>query len=614
MMTLRAPATATIVTATLMALAPTSQSAAQDVYEGHGFAMHGDVKYGADFTHFDYVNPDAPKGGDVTLAREGTFDNLNFLTTSGVIEAGIGMTLDTLMVSSADEPFTMYCLICETIRVPDARDWVEFDLNPNARFHDGSPITVADVVFSFETFVSQNPRYQFYYEDVEQLTAVDDDTVRFDFKRPNAEMPLILGQVIIVSEAAWADRNTDAITLQPYLTSGPYQVADVSAGQSITFSRVEDYWAADHPTQIGRNNFGTVTFDYYRDATVAFEAFRAGEYDFRAERIAKQWATGYDFAEVAAGVVIKAEIVDGLPDPMQGWYYNLRRPVFRDPIVREALTYAFDFEWTNANIFNDLYARSRSFFGGSELEATGLPSEAELALLEPWRDVVPERVFTTQYDPPSTEGSSLRENLRTAVTLLRDDGWAIEDGVLTKAGQQLSFEIMLRNDPSSERILLPFVENLERIGVDVTLRRVDTSQFVERRRNFDFDMLTIPLAQSLSPGNEQIGFWGSTAADLPDSSNYTGIADPAIDAMIDHVVTAESREDLVTATRALDRLLQWNHIVIPQYHAPVNFIAFWDKFGHPPLEESPLRGFQFMTWWIDAEKAASLEERRAAAR
>lgn len=603
------PALAAVLTASL-----TLPLAAQEVFEGHGFAMHGDVKYAPDFTHFDYVNPDAPKGGTLTMHAEGSFDNLNFLTASGTAPVAYGLTLDTLMVSSADEPFTMYCLICSTIRVPAARDWVEFDIDPAARFHDGSPITPEDVIFTFETWTSQIPRQRFYYNDVESVAAVDADTVRFDFVRSNPEMPLILGQLPIVAKAGWESRDTDAITMEPYLTSGPYRFGRINPGQSVAVERVEDYWAADHPTRRGTNNFDRVIYDYYRDATVAHEAFLAGEYDLRSERIAKQWATGYDVPEVEAGVIVMAMPEDGLPDPMQGWYYNLRQPQFQDPVVREALAYAFDFEWTNANLFNGLYTRSRSFFGGSDLEATGLPSPAELELLEPWRGQIPERVFTETYEPPSTEGSSIRANLRTAAILLDEAGWTLENGVRTKDGVALEFDILLRIDSTSERIVLPFVENLNRIGAKADLLRVDPSAFVERVRNFEFDMVTLPIGQSLSPGNEQISYWGSEAADEPDSANYTGIADPAIDAVIDRLVTAETREELETATQALDRLLQWNFVTVPQYHNPVSFLAYWDKFGHPPFDPPVMRGLPLMSWWYDADKAATLDQRRAAAR
>ncbi|MEZ5668160.1 MAG: extracellular solute-binding protein [Alphaproteobacteria bacterium] len=609
----RAPVPATIVTAILLALPATAPALGQDVYEGHAFAMHGDVKYAPDFAHFDYVNPDAPKGGSIKIGARGTFDSLNPVPIAGSPVAGTAYLLDGLMTSSADEPFTEYCLICETIRVPADRGWVEFDLNPAARFSDGSPITVDDVIWSFEAWTTYNPQQQFYYADVASVSQVGERTVRFDFStNENKELPLILGQLPIMPKAYWTaeGRDISRVTLQPWVGSGAYVFGQIDPGRRAVLQRNPDYWAANHPVNVGQYNFDQIILEYYGDEDVMFEAFKGGELDYRVENSSKNWATGYNIVEVTGGVIVREEPTDGLAEPYQGLFFNMRRPQFQDRRVREALILAFDFEWTNENLFYGLYARTDSFFESSELEATGLPSAEELAILEPYRDQLPAEVFEADYEAPTTADGGLRANLRRAVGLLEEAGYTMVDGVRTneQTGVKLEMEILLVS-PAFERIMLPYAANLERLGVRASVRTVDTSQYQERIENFNFDATTDVIAQSLSPGNEQRAYWGSAAADQPGSSNVMGLKNPAIDALIQLVISAPDRESLVTRTHALDRALIWQMFAMPEWHNPVNWVAFWDKFDHPRPAEEPMQGVPFTAWWYDADKAATLQQR-----
>lgn len=621
MMSHRVPTVLPIVTAALLAL-PTAQAQdtdAAEVFEGHAFAMHGDIKHPEDFTHFDYVNPDAPKGGSIKIGARGNFDTLNPVPIQGTLVGGLGYALDSLMVSSADEPFTMYCLICETIRVPADRSWVEFDLDENARFSDGEPITVDDVIWSFENWTEYSPQQRFYYADVSEVTQVGDRTVRFDFStNENQELPLILGQLMILPKHYWtADgRDISKITLEPWIGSGPYTIARVDPGQRIMFERNPDYWAVDHPAVVGQYNFDSIILEYYSDENVLFEAFRGGELDYRVENSSKNWATGYNIPEVEAGVLIQEELDDATAEPFQGLFFNLRRPQFQDRRVREALILAFDFEWTNENLFYGLYSRTNSFFQGSELEAMGPPTPEELELLEPLRDNLQPEVFEAKYEAPTTaQEGGLRANLRRAVELLEEAGYRMVDGVRTheETGQTLEMEILLVS-PTFERIMLPYADNLARLGVQASVRTVDSSQYVERLDNFDFDATTDLIAQSLSPGNEQREYWSSEAAEVPGSRNTMGLQNPAIDELIRLVIAAPDREALVTRSRALDRALTWEMFAMPEWYNPVSWVAYWDKYDHPRPVEMPMRGLPFTTWWYDEERAATLAERRAAAR
>ncbi len=580
---------------------------------GHGIAMHGDLKYPADFRHFDYVNPDAPKGGRVKQATTGTFDSFNPFIVRGNPAAGISLIYDTLMTSSADEPFSEYGLLVEKVEMPEDRSRVAFTLRPEARWHDGQPVTPEDVIFSFETLRTKGqPFYRAYYGNVDTVRKTGPRTVEFTFKPgENRELPLILGQIPVLPKHWWEGKEFDSTSLEPPLGSGPYKIKSFEPGRRIVYERVKDYWGRDLPVNVGRYNFDEIEIDYYRDDTVELEAFKAGEYDFRVESSAKNWATSYDTPALRSGLMRKEEIPHRRPAGMQGFAFNTRRPMFQDPRVREALNYAFDFEWSNKNLFHDQYTRTRSYFDNSELAATGAPTPAELAILEPYRGKVPGEVFTRAYEPPKTDGSGdNRQNLRRAAELLAEAGWKVDPKTrkLTNAdGQVMEFTILLVT-PLFERIALPYVKNLERLGIKAHVRTVDTAQYRRLLDEFDYDVIVANWPQSLSPGNEQRSFWSSEYADRQGSQNYLGIKDPVVDELVEAVIAAPDRKSLVDRVRALDRVLTWGRWVVPQWHIPYDRIAYWDKFGRPSVV--PEMGVQFDTWWIDPKKAETLEAKK----
>ena len=571
---------------------------------GHGLSIHGDLKYGPGFPHFAYVDPAAPRGGDVRLAATGTFDNLNPFILKGVPAAGIATTFDTLTVAAADEPASEYGLVAETIETPPDRAWVAFTIRAAARFHDGSPMTVEDVIWTFDTLRTKgHPLYRSYYGAVASVEKTGPRTVRFTFKPgDNRELPVIVGQLPVLSKVYWGGRDFTKTTLEAPLGSGAYRVDALEPGRSITYRRVRDYWAAALPVNVGRDNFDTIRYDYYRDGTVALEAFKAGAYDFRPEDSAKNWARGYDVPAVRDGRIRKELIPNEVPTGMQGFVYNTRRPMFRDPRVRAALAAAFDFEWSNAHLFYGAYTRTRSYFSNSELASRGLPGEAERAVLAPFRARVPDEVFTREYRPPSTEPGGLRPNLIGALGLLKQAGWVVRDMRLVNAetGEPLTFEVLI-DDPNWERITLPFVKNLQRFGVAARVRTVDSAQYEYRLKQFDFDMTVAVFPQSLSPGNEQVDYWASVAADTPGSRNLAGVRDPVVDRLIEQLIAAPDRAALVARTRALDRVLLWGHYVIPHWHITAFRVAYWNRFGRPTT--SPKYGLGFDTWWVDPRKA-----------
>lgn len=581
----------------------------QEVHRGHAVALHGDVKYGPGFEHFDYVNPDAPKGGTVRLATVGTFDTLNPFTLKGVGAAGLGLVFETLTVQSGDEPFTEYGLLAESIEIPSDRSWVAFTLRGEARWHDGTPVTADDVIFSFEKLTEEGaPFYRYYYQNVKRAEKRGTHEVRFVFEDSvNPELPLIMGQLPVLSKKYYTDHEFNQTSLQVPMGSGPYRIVDVKPGRSITYRRDPGYWGGDLPVNRGRWNFGTIRYEYYRDETVLVEAIKAGSYDFRQENVSKIWATAYQGPSFDRGHIITEELPDHSNIRMQAFVFNTRRPVFSDRRVREALAYAFDFEWTNKTLFYGQYERIRSYFQNSEMASTGRPGPDELKLLEPHRDRLPPDVFTREYRPPSTDGSgNIRDNLRAALRLFREAGWRPDQGRLVDdRGRHMSFEILYLQQ-SSERYLVPFKKNLERLGIQVDLRLVDTSQYVNRVDNFDFDVTTVVWAQSLSPGNEQRDFWSSGAADRPGSRNLAGITDPVVDDLIEKIISAPDRRSLVTACRALDRVLLWGHYVIPHWYTDVYRVVYWNKFGRPDTTPRYELGF-LDTWWVDPEKAAALE-------
>lgn len=584
----------------------------------HAIAMHGTPKYAADFTHFDYVNPDAPKGGSVVQFGGATFDSLNQFIVNGDQAAGLGFIYDGLTVAASDEAFTRYCLLCETIEVPEDRSWVEFVLREDAKWHDGQPVTVDDVIFSYEILTTAgHPFYKFYYGDVASVEKTGERSVRFDFSgTTNLELPLIVSELTILPKHYWEGREFDDSTLEPPLGSGPYRIANVDAGASITYERVEDYWGVDLPVNVGQNNFGSIRYEFFRDPQVAREAFKGGDLDFWTENQSKAWATAFDTPAVEDGLILTEEAGHNRSAGMQGYVLNTRRTKFQDSRVRQALSYAFNFEWTNKELFYGAYTRTDSYFENSELASSGLLADAgeeEREILEGYRGQLPEELYTDVFSVPFSEADedSDRANIALGGDLLTAAGWVVQDGfrVHEETGEQLTIEILLVSQ-QFERIVNPFVENLKRMGVDASARLVDVAQYTRRVEEFDFDTLITTFGQSLSPGNEQRNYWGSETADLNGSRNLAGINDPVIDELIELVISAPSRESLVQRTRALDRALLWGHYVIPNWHVPHDRIAYWDKFGKPDIY--PARGVQFNAWWVDAGKANSLDDRQAA--
>jgi len=581
-------------------------------YIGHGIAMHGDIKYGAGTKHFDYVNPNAPKGGALRIAVIGTFDTLNPYIIKGSPAPAGGV--ETLMTQSQDEAFTEYGLLAESVETPPDRSWVAFTLRKEARWHDGKPVTVEDVIFSLDILKTKGrPAYRLYYADVVKAEKTGERTVKFSFRgNENRELPLILGQLPVLPKHYWESRDFDQTTLEPPLGSGPYKVSSVDSGRSLEMQLVDDYWGKDLWLNRGRNNFKTIRYEYFRDDTVALEAFKAGQVDFRRENVARNWATAYDVPAVRNGLIKKDAIPHQLPTGMQAFVLNTRKELFQDRRVRQALVHMFDFEWTNKNLFYGFYKRSSSYFSNSELGSSGLPSKEELAILEKFRGRIPDDVFTREFKLPVTDGSgNNREGIREAIRLLKEAGYEIRDRkmVNVKSGQQLAFEILLDN-PTFERIALPFKEWLDKIGIAASVRTVDAAQYRRRMDNFDFDVTVDGFGQSQSPGNEQRFYWGTEAASSPGSENTIGVKDKAIDELIELVISAPDRQSLVTRTRALDRVLLSHWYVIPNWHLPAAWVAYWDRYSRPTTvaKYGPLATD---TWWFDPAKDAALSSRRA---
>jgi microcin C transport system substrate-binding protein len=581
----------------------------------HGSSLIGKPGYAPGFAHFDYVNPDAPKGGTARLSGSGeTFDTLNPILDKGVAADGLGLIYESLMTPAMDEQDVAaeYGQIADALRFPADYSYVTYRINPKAKWQDGQPITPEDVVWSFDKTVELNQSQRFYYQHVvkAEVTAPDQVTFTFD-QKGNRELPQIVGQLLILPKHWWegADargnqRDISKSTLEPTLGSGPYKVGSVTAGRSITYERVPDYWGADVNVNVGQNNFDKVSYEYYRDLNVEFEAFKADDFDYWNENEAKRWATAYDFPAVAAGKV-KKELVtlakaDGV---MVGFVPNLRRPFFQDVRVRRALNYAFDFEELNRTIFFNQYSRINSFFFGLPLAASGLPQGKELEILNTVKDKVPPEVFTTEYtNPVGGDPQKQRDNLRKAVDLLQQAGYELKGNKLVgKDGKPVTIELLL-NGPTIERVALPYQKSLARIGITLNIRSVDTSQFVTRVRSRDFDMVYTGWGESNSPGNEQLDFWGSAAADRDSSRNYAGIKDPAVDELINRIIFSKDRDEQVAAIHALDRVLMWNQYVIPSYTLVQERIAYWNRFGHPDPYPKFAIGFPTVWWW-DADKA-----------
>lgn len=564
----------------------------------HAVAMHGEPLYPESFKAFNYVNPDAPKQGILRRASIGTFDTFNGFIVKGVTADGTGYLFDRLMQPSSDEAFTMYGLVAQYIEMPDDRSWVRFHLNPKAHFSDGSKITARDVVFTFNTLVEKGaPQFKAQYKDVVRAVAEADDKVMFTFKNhKNKELPLILGTLPVFSAKYWEGKDFAKADLAVPLGSGPYKVKSFDAGRSITYERDENYWAKNLPVNKGRYNFKTLIFDYYKDGSIAFEAFKAGDVDFRAENISKQWATGYTGSQFSSGRVIKEEIPHQNPQGMQAFWFNLRRDKFKDPRVRQALGMVFDFEWTNNTLFYGAYTRTESFFSNSELASSGIPGGDELALLNQYRDKLPAALFTQPFTLAKTKGNGrIRPQQREALRLLKAAGWNLKAGKLLNAkGEQLKIEFLVYS-PSFERVIQPFRKNLQRIGVASEIRIVDVSQYINRLNNFDFDIYTLPLGQSLSPGNEQLSMWGSEFANIPGTGNRIGLQDPVVDDLVMEVINAKDRQSLITSVKALDRVLLWKNLVIPQWHISSYRVAYWRKLVRPTT--LPKYSLAIDSWW-----------------
>jgi microcin C transport system substrate-binding protein len=602
--------------AALLASIPLGYALAQDeVAKTHALSLYGDVKYGPDFTHFDYVNPEAPKGGTVRDFTVGTsFDTFNPFVLKGVPAAGAGLLFDTLTVRAADEPDTAYGLVAESMEIPKDRTWVIYHLRPQARFNDGTPITADDVLWTFNTLREKGrPLYRVYYGDVVKAEKADDHSVKFTFKDgENRELAQIVGEMPVLSKAYFANHEFERAALEAPLGSGPYLLDGYEPGRTVTYRRAPDYWGKDLAVNRGRNNFDVAKIIYYRDRSASLEGFKAGDYDRRTEYTARDWMEGYDSPAFRAGLYKKEVIARGGVRPLQGFAYNTRRPIFGDRRVREAMGYALDFEWTNKTFFYGLYDRSTSYFGNSELAATGLPEGDELKILEGYRDRIPGEVFAKAYEPPKSDGSgNIRENLRKALELLKQAGWSVKDGKLAneKTGEPFEFEILLTADSSFTRITQPFVENLKRIGVAASIRGVDDAQYTQRLRNFDFDMTIVAMGQSLSPGNEQRDYWTSAAAGTPESENLMGIRDPVVDELVEKLIASPDRKTLIAYTRALDRVLLWGFYIIPQWYDGNYRLVSWDKFSRPATP--PKYNLGLDTWWLDQAKADALEQHRA---
>ena len=586
----------------------------------YGIAIHGDLKYSPDFKNFAYINPDAPKGGTLRLASTGTFDSLNpFILkgqpASGLNAMGQGIFYESLMTQSDDEPFSMYGLVAEKIDVSNDRKTVTFILNQKAKWQDGTQITSDDVKWTFETLMSAgNPFFKAYLGDVDRAETDGPAKVTFHIKNPdNRELPLILAQMVVLPKQYWTSAGRDFsqgnLTSLP-MGSGPYKIGTIKAGASIEYIRDPNWWGKDLPVNRGRYNFDRITFDFYRDENVSLESFFAGNYDVRSENVAKLWATAYNAPPVKDGRIIKAEIPHAQPTGMQGFIFNTRRPIFADIRVREALSYAFDFEWSNKQLASSAYTRTDSYFENSDLASSALPQGKELDILEKFRGKIPDSVFTSAFAPPKTDGSgNLRDNLKKAAELLDQAGFKLgKDGIrVNDKGLRLTIDYIDAN-PALERWITPFIQNLRKIGVEMRLRTIDPAQYQNRMNNFDYDMTTMVIPQSDSPGNEQVDFWSSAKADIKGSRNYMGVKDPVVDELVKMVINAPTRADLVARTHALDRVLLAGHYIIPGWHYAKWRVASWKGFHHPDAKGIKSLGI-IDDWWMDPAQAPKKESK-----
>jgi microcin C transport system substrate-binding protein len=570
------------------------------VVNQQGVSLFGELKYPSDFKKFDYVNATAPQGGAVTLASVGGFDTLNPFNGQGEAAPSIEQLFETLLKASLDEPSSEYGLLASTLRIAPDQTWVEFDLRPEAHWSDGKPLTADDVVFSFQTLKTKGaPYYRAYYASVKTVQALNKKTVRFDMdKAGNREIGLILGQLPILPKHFFEGKDFSTALTQSPIGSGSYKVESFTMNRRITYKKDPQYWGKDLSVNKGYNNFETLIYDVYRDQQVSFEAFKSGAHDFWVEGSAKNWATSYNFDAVKQGKVKQEIIPNKQPQGLQGFVFNLRRNQFQDRKVRQALMNTLDFEWMNQNLFFGQYKRTCSYFEGSELAATDLPTPEEKAILEPFKDKLPAEVFTTIYQPPSNaQGNDIRTRLREAQILLKEAGWSIQDGTLKDAsGKPFTLEFLL-NDVRFERVALPLVDQMKRLGIQATVRIIDSAQYTRRLQAFDYDIVVGSYGQSSSPGNEQREYWGSESAQRSGSKNLMGLKDPVVDALVEKLVHAQNRQELITVTRSLDRVLQWGYYTIPQWHFQGVRVAYWNKFGRP---DPALSGYGFgfpSLWW-----------------
>lgn len=588
----------------------------------HGLSLFGNVKYPAAFRHFEYVNPDAPKAGTVRQVAIGTYDNFNQVVAGvkGSLVSGMEHIYDTLTVPAFDEVSTAYGLLANAASYPPDFSSVTYRLRPEAKWHDGTPVTPEDVIFSLQVFKKNHPGYAAYYRHVSGAEKTGEREITFKFDAPgNRELPQIVGELTILPKHWWEGvdtsgkkRDVTATTLEMPLGCGAYRMKEFVPGRSITYERVKDYWGKDLNVNVGRDNFDEIRYEYFRDSTVAIEAFKADQIDWRFENSAKDWATAYHFPAVEEKRVVLEEFPVRNVGVMQAFAFNIRRDKFKDPLLRRAFNFAFNFEEMNNQLFFGTYHRIASYFEGTELASSGLPTGVELDILEPLRDKIPPEVFTTPYtNPQNGNAEAIRSNLHESLRLLKQAGYEVRDTKLvnTKTGEPLSVELLVDN-PQFERVMLFYKPSLERLGIAVSVRTVDPTQFENRLRNWDYDIITASWAESLSPGNEQRSYWGSQAADQNGSRNAVGIKNPAVDALIDRIIFAKSREELVATTHALDRVLLWNHYVVPQWTYGKERTARWDRFGHPEkLPEYAASAFPTV-WWLDEQKAAKVGQRQ----
>lgn len=586
-------------------------------------SLIGKSKYEEKFERYDHVNPDAPKGGVLNLIAIGAFDSFNPFIVRGTPAAGLtaftgGLLYDTLMAQSVEEPGTSYPLIAEAFKFPDDYSSATYRIDARARFHDGHPVTAEDVVWSFDALKSGHPLYNRYFLNVTEAVALSEREVEFRFdQKNNRELPHIMGDMPVLPRHWWEGagpdgekRDVTSPTLEPPLGSGPYRIESFKPGDEIVWERVKDYWAKDLPVKIGRENFDLRRYTYFLDRNAAWQGFtKGGLDDYRAENTSRRWAQEYDFPAFRAGDVVRGEFPVGSGQPMQAFVMNTRLEKFKDRRVREALTWAFDFESMNRTQFFGLYARTKSYFEGGELASGGLPRGRELQILEPYRGRIPDEVFERPFELPVYTGDNRadRKHLARAFKLLKEAGYTRKGSRLVGAdGKPFAIEI-LGNDPTDSRISAPYIEQLKKLGVDASVRIIDSNQYINRVRTFEFEIVSGNFAQSLSPGNEQRDFWSSAAADAAGSRNLMGVRDPIVDELIEKVIFAGDRDELVATTRALDRVLLWNFYVIPQWYNPDIWLAWWNKFGLPERHPAYI-GVDIDSWWIDAEKAAALEK------